>query len=38
MDTSELWVNNRGLFQFGIDGVIPPIEKIIDFDKAQAKK
>lgn len=33
MDTSELWANNRGLFQFGIDGVIPPIERIIDFEK-----
>ncbi|MCB0688798.1 MAG: VWA domain-containing protein, partial [Saprospiraceae bacterium] len=33
MDTSELWANNKGLFQFPIDGVIPPVEQIIDFEK-----
>lgn len=33
MDTSELWANNRGLFQFPIDGVIPPVREIIDFEK-----
>ena len=33
LDTSILWKNNHGLFQFAIDGVVPPIQQIIDFSK-----
>jgi tetratricopeptide (TPR) repeat protein len=33
LDTSILWRNNHGLFQFTIDGVVPPINQIIDFSK-----
>ncbi len=33
MDTSVLWKNNHALYQFKIEGVIPPIKKIIDLDK-----
>ncbi|NND33312.1 MAG: VWA domain-containing protein, partial [Saprospiraceae bacterium] len=31
LDTSHLWANNRGLYQFPIEGVVPPVEKIIQF-------
>jgi hypothetical protein len=33
LDTSILWKNNQGLYQFTIDGVIPPINQIVDFTK-----
>ena len=36
LDTSYLWKNNPGLFQFDIDGVIPPVEHMIDFEKANS--
>lgn len=35
MDTSYLWRNNPGLFQFDIEGVIPPVENMIDFNQAR---
>ena len=31
LDTSLLWINNKYLFQFDIDGVVPPIDQIIKF-------
>ncbi|MDH3651593.1 MAG: VWA domain-containing protein, partial [Saprospiraceae bacterium] len=32
MDTSYLWKNNQGLYQFDIEGVEPPIERIMKLE------
>jgi hypothetical protein len=31
LDTSELWANNPCLYQFPIQGVVPPVEQILKF-------
>ncbi len=33
LDTSYLWSNNPGLYQFDIPGVEPPVEQILRFDR-----
>ncbi len=35
MDTSTLWSNNRFLFQFPIEGVVPPIQEIVKLERVE---